>query len=426
MLTYQSVKETYRQILAKNPGKALRLYEASRVLVVLDGDTLRWGPVSQDGSIGMTDMPEMDGYAWMGCGWFGEHEATKKAIDNPILLDLPSPTCALRTQENSIPLTFESAMSSYRQILEQNPGKAMRMFEPGFSDQAVVLVDGKLFLSKVYADGSVAGEMAELTDYAWIGGGWIGKAQATQDGINNPILLDLTSKTDELTAQENNMPLTYESALSSYRSILEKNPGKALRIYDASVGVEAAVLMDGKVFWAEVNLDDSVTVEKYEMTDNAWRGDGWFGQAQATRDGIRNPVLIDLPVESLTLATAPAGSPAGLVRVQAPWSGEMLRGMRVAAWRWKDGRGFWDYATHWSTGPQDRQERVYTEADMLAVLASRDSAIAALKALEAESALDCSGCETDDLLVAKDQAKAVLKVAGESDFDRVLMQVLES
>jgi hypothetical protein len=318
MLTYQSVKETYRQILAQNPGKALRLYGGSKVIVVLDGDTLRWGQVKEDGSIELASMTEIDGHAWMGCGWFGEHQATKKAIDNPILLDLP-----IRKLDASLPLTYETAITSYRKILEQNPGKAMR-------------------------------------------------------------------------------------------------------VYDARVGAEAAVLIDGKVFWAKVNGDGFVTVEKYEMCDNAWRGGGWFGAAKATQEAISNPVLIDLPVETLTLAPAPAGSPAGLVRVQAPWSGEMLRGMRVAAWRWKDGRGFWDYATHWSTGPQDRQERVYTEADMLAVLASRDAAIAALKALDAESALDCSGCETDYLLAAKNKAKVVLCDAGESDFDRILMQVLES
>ncbi|WP_338924375.1 hypothetical protein V0M98_32705 (plasmid) [Pseudomonas silesiensis] len=227
------------------------------------------------------------------------------------------------------------------------------------------------------------------------------------------------------------MTLTYESAMNSYRQILEPNPGKALRLFSANIGAEAVVLIGGKIFLAKENFDGSVTVEKYELTDNAWRGGGWFGKAQATEDAIRNPVLIDLPgargsLEKLTLAPAPAGSPAGLVRVQAPWSGEMLRGMRVAAWRWKDGRGYWDYATHWSTGPQDRQERVYTEADMLAVLASRDAAIAALEALNAESALDYSGCETDHLLAAKNQAKVVLKVAGESDFDRILLQVLES
>jgi hypothetical protein len=222
------------------------------------------------------------------------------------------------------------------------------------------------------------------------------------------------------------MTLTYETAISSYRQILEQNLGKALRLYDASVGAEAAVLINGKVFWAKVSDDGSVVVEKYEMTDNAWRGGGWFGNAQATQDAIRNPVLIDLPEARLTIAPAPAGSPAGLVRVTAPWSGEMLRGMRVAGWRWKDGRGYWDYATHWSTGPQDRQERIYTEADMLAVLASRDAAIAALKSLNAESALDYSGCETEDLLAAKEQAKVVLKAAGESDFDRILLQVLES
>lgn len=115
--------------------------------------------------------------------------------------------------------------------------------------------------------------------------------------------------------------------------------------------------------------------------------------------------------QQLTLSPAPAGSPAGLVRVTAPWSGEMLRGMRVASWRWRDQRDHWDHATHWSTGPQDRQERLYTEADMLEVLAGRDAAIAALVSLEAESVFEESGCEVESFLEAKNNALAVLKAA---------------
>ncbi|WP_274643996.1 hypothetical protein [Pseudomonas serbica] len=397
MLTYQSVKETYRQILSQNPGKALRLYEASKVIVVLDGDTLRWGQEIELGSIELADMPEMDGHGWIGCGWFGEHEATKKAIETPILIDLP--------------LTLESAMASYRQILDQNPGKAMRLLDASYTNAVIVLVDGKILLTKAYTNGSVAMEKCELTDYAWANGGWLGNVRATKEAIKNPRLIDLPSETEELHTQEDSMPLTHQTAISSYRRILERNPGKALRIYDASVGAEAAVLIDGKVFWAKVNIDDSVTVEKYEMCDNAWRGGGWFGAAKATQEAISNPVLIDLPVESLTLAPAPAGSPAGLVRVQAPWSGEMLRGMRVAAWRWKDGRGFWDYATHWSSGPQDRQERVYSEPDVLELLASRDAAFSVLAELQALSIFDIDGCESEHFLAAKQRAVALLEVA---------------
>jgi hypothetical protein len=226
--------------------------------------------------------------------------------------------------------------------------------------------------------------------------------------------------------------LTYQSTIATYRKILERNPGKALRLYDSS---KVLVVLHGDALrWGSAKEDGSIDLaDMPEVDGHAWIGCGWFGEHEATKKALDNPILIDLPVisaytssQGLTINPAPAGSPEGLVRVTAPWSGEMLRGMRVAAWRWKDGRGFWDYATHWSTGPQDRQERVYTEADMLAVLASRDTAIAALKSLDAESALDCSGCETDYLLAAKNKAKAVLCDAGESDFDRILMQVLES
>lgn len=116
----------------------------------------------------------------------------------------------------------------------------------------------------------------------------------------------------------------------------------------------------------------------------------------------------------LEIRPAPAGSPAGLVRVVAPWSGEMLRGMRVATWRWRNPKDYWEYATHWSTGPQDSQKRLYTEADMLEVLASRDAAIGALVSLEAESVFEESGCEVESFLEAKNNALAVLKAARES------------
>lgn len=111
---------------------------------------------------------------------------------------------------------------------------------------------------------------------------------------------------------------------------------------------------------------------------------------------------------------APTGSPIGLVRVVAPWSGEMLRGMRVATWRWRDAKEHWDYASHWSTGPQDRQERLYSEADVLELLASRDAAIAALVSLEAESVFEQSGCEVESFLEAKNNALSVLKAARKS------------
>lgn len=123
---------------------------------------------------------------------------------------------------------------------------------------------------------------------------------------------------------------------------------------------------------------------------------------------------MDKANNKLQLRPAPAGSPAGLVRVIGPWSGEMLRGMRVAAWRWRNARDHWEHATHWSTGPQERQERLYSEADVQELLASRDAALAALVDLEVESALEVSGVESEWLLEAKNNAANVLKVARES------------
>lgn len=120
--------------------------------------------------------------------------------------------------------------------------------------------------------------------------------------------------------------------------------------------------------------------------------------------------------EEFALVFTPShdGAPKGLRRFFNGSSGEMLRGIRVFAWTWPKkntevGKGFREYASHWSTGPTETQQRLYTEADMLDALKRGDDAIAALQALKEESWLDIEGTESEYLAAAKDLANDVLE-----------------
>ena len=113
--------------------------------------------------------------------------------------------------------------------------------------------------------------------------------------------------------------------------------------------------------------------------------------------------------DGLVFSPSHDGSPKGLRRFLGQSSGEMLRGMRVFAWSWLNGKGFREFSSHWSTGPIETQQRVYIEADMLDALKRGDDAIAALQALKDLSWLDIEGTESEYLAAAKDLANAVLE-----------------
>lgn len=113
---------------------------------------------------------------------------------------------------------------------------------------------------------------------------------------------------------------TYESIQEIYRSILEKNPGKVMRQYQTDSGGEVAVLVDGKIYWASVQSDESVSKCLRQSCRDAWRNGGWYGQVQETQDGIDNPTLLDMPnLDNHKLASLIEQSdmvicPSGIVR----------------------------------------------------------------------------------------------------------------
>lgn len=90
---------------------------------------------------------------------------------------------------------YESAMKSYLQILEQNPGKALLLFgklEHRENREVLLLVNGKVSWSMIKADGSMhAGDVAEVTNDVWYDGGWFGEARATRAAIEDPVLIDI-------------------------------------------------------------------------------------------------------------------------------------------------------------------------------------------------------------------------------------------
>lgn len=91
--------------------------------------------------------------------------------------------------------TYESAMKSYLQILEPNPGKALLLFgklEHREDREVVLLVDGKVCWSMIKADGSMhAGDVAEMNIDVFHGGGWFGEEKATSAAIEDPVLIDI-------------------------------------------------------------------------------------------------------------------------------------------------------------------------------------------------------------------------------------------
>jgi hypothetical protein len=89
--------------------------------------------------------------------------------------------------------------------------------------------------------------------------------------------------------------LSYESIIEIYSSILEQNPGKAMRQFKTDSGGEVAVLVDGKIYWASVQSDGSVSKNLRRSCRDAWRNGGWYGEVPETQDAIDNPILLDMP-----------------------------------------------------------------------------------------------------------------------------------
>jgi hypothetical protein len=88
-------------------------------------------------------------------------------------------------------LTYKSAMSAYRALLEQNPGKALRLDNGG---EAVAIIDGDLCCLPLNPDNTVdPNNVTDLMQEAWCDGGWHGAHAETQDAIDNPVFIDIST-----------------------------------------------------------------------------------------------------------------------------------------------------------------------------------------------------------------------------------------
>ena len=89
-------------------------------------------------------------------------------------------------------LTYDETLASYTRLLEQNPGKALKLD----NDSAVVLVNGNLLCGWL-VNGSI--DMNDLYGFALRGalffkfgvGGWDDDAEGTQAAISTPVFLDV-------------------------------------------------------------------------------------------------------------------------------------------------------------------------------------------------------------------------------------------
>ncbi|MHC5209061.1 hypothetical protein [Pseudomonas chlororaphis] len=90
-------------------------------------------------------------------------------------------------------LTYITAMTAYRTLLEQNPGKALRLDKED-GGEAVAIIDGELCCLPLDADNAVdLDKITDLMPEAWCEGGWHGEAEQTQDAIDNPVFIDISS-----------------------------------------------------------------------------------------------------------------------------------------------------------------------------------------------------------------------------------------
>ena len=112
-----------------------------------------------------------------------------------------------------------------------------------------------------------------------------------------------------------------------------------------------------------------------DSTDGSpwWQRIVVYGDTPADAEALRDEVLDALTSVPRQIDT-PGAAPSGLTR---DLCGESLHGMRVAGWRWEfpippelqGSEHAYSFASHWSTGPQDSQERLYAESDVLNLLA---------------------------------------------------------
>ncbi|CAM3181413.1 hypothetical protein BZK31_07245 [Pseudomonas floridensis] len=91
--------------------------------------------------------------------------------------------------------------------------------------------------------------------------------------------------------------MTYDETLSSYRHLLEANPGKALKISDDCY----AVLIGGTLSGAYINLDGTVDLGTiFEFDREGWDAECecWEGDVSGVQTAfcIATPSLVEIPV----------------------------------------------------------------------------------------------------------------------------------
>ncbi|WP_238739441.1 hypothetical protein [Pseudomonas putida] len=85
------------------------------------------------------------------------------------------------------------ASNTYRALLEQNPGKALRLDKED-GGEAVAIIDGDLCCLPLNPDNTVdPNKVTDLMQEAWCDGGWHGAHAETQDAIDNPIFIDIST-----------------------------------------------------------------------------------------------------------------------------------------------------------------------------------------------------------------------------------------
>ncbi|MBX8557004.1 hypothetical protein K5D56_25445 [Pseudomonas cichorii] len=173
-LSFEILREAYVATLKDCHGKALQI---SGNALTLEGDNL----------YSMSSL-EWDKHE---CCWVGEDspEVTVSAVNTPVLIDIDPDA-----KRHITMLTYTSAMSAYRALLEANPGKALRLNKVKNGD-AAALIDSELYCLQVGQDDIADGSnLGDLMLEAWGEGGWHGQVHETQDAIDNPVFVDIRNQ----------------------------------------------------------------------------------------------------------------------------------------------------------------------------------------------------------------------------------------
>lgn len=187
-------------------------------------------------------------------------------------------------------LTFGAMREAYVAALQGRDGKALMIT----SRIALFLNGANLYSVAVGPAGSVetastgSDRLPTWDDYL---GCWESDEdpETTVAAVNSPVFVDIGTDQKGRIAM-----LTYSAAMATYRSLLELNPGKALRLNEGE-NVEAAALVDGELCSLLVgsdNVADLSTVN--DLIPEAWGVGGWHSEVEETCNALDNPVFVDI------------------------------------------------------------------------------------------------------------------------------------